>query len=348
MNRTLHALAAAVASLLAVGATAFPVSGHSPDPVLGGPLWAQDQVIRFRWRTGEVPPLAMQTAIKAAAGDANRTKASRAATFAFDPAGSSWINYGLNVGCGVNGLACFSRVNAPNSFIMSFREQGHVFDWGVLRWCQMTANAPDGCYDAENIALDEFGHVEVLNHHVNFVDDHDFLDAVVQTYSRTKPRSGWNAHAFGRCDVASLQREYDVPLPTTRISTCLDVATTLSIAPSASSVAYGGSVTLTARLSITDYDAYERLGGNMLSSRTVTIQRRVPGATTWTSIATMAVGSVAGTYTFTATSLTRAYDWRAVFSKPTSEGLRASTSNVVTVAVSGCSAPPCPLSGGSQ
>ena len=86
---------------------------------------------------------------------------------------------------------------------MSFREQGHRFDWGVLRWCQLTLNAPDGCYDAENIALDEFGHAEVLNHHVNFADEHDYLDAVVQTYSHTKPNVGWSAHAFGRCDVAT-------------------------------------------------------------------------------------------------------------------------------------------------
>ena len=32
----------------------------------------------------------------------------------------------------------------------------------------------------------------------NFADDSDYRDAVVQTYSRTKPRDGWNAHAFGR------------------------------------------------------------------------------------------------------------------------------------------------------
>ena len=345
MNRTLRRLVALVAVSITAAAVAPPASAHGPDPVLGGPLWAQDQAVRFTWRSGEVPPLAMQNAITAAAGDANRTKASRAATFAFDPAGSSWINYGRNVACGVNGLACFSRINAPTSFTMSFREQGHVFDWGVLRWCQMTPDAPDGCYDAENIALDEFGHVEILNHHVNFADEHDYLDAVVQTFSHSKPRIGWNAHAFGRCDVASLQREYDVPLSTTRISTCLDLATTLSIAPSASSVAYGGSVTLTARLRITDLDAYDRLGGNALTSRSVTIQRRIPGGT-WSSITTMTAGS-AGTYTFTAASLTRAYDWRAVFPKPSSEGLRGSTSNVVTVAVSGCSSA-CPLSGGSQ
>ena len=333
----------AAAFLLSLIAAAPPAAAHSPDPVLSGSLFVQDQLVRYRWRAGEAPPAAMQTAINAAAADANSSRRSRAATFAPDPAGASWINYGLNVACGVNGLACFSRVNAPTSFSMSFREQGHVFDWGVLRWCQMTANQPDGCYDAENIALDEFGHVEILNHHLNFADDHDYLDAVVQTFSHTKPRVGWAVHAFGRCDVASLQRKYDVPLASTTYSTCLDLATTLSLSASATSVASGGSVTLTARLIVTDLAEYERIGGNAVSSRTVVVQRRLPGGS-WTTLATMAGGSVVGSYTFVASSLRSTADWRAVFAKPGGEGLRGATSGVVTVRVAGCTTPPCPLS----
>ena len=93
---------------------------------------------------------------------------------------------------------------------MWLREQGHVFDWGTLKWCQSYSTAPNGCYDAETIAIDEFGHVEILEHHVNWANDPDYSDAVVQTYSRAKPSTGWNAHAFGRCDVATLQIRADV------------------------------------------------------------------------------------------------------------------------------------------
>jgi hypothetical protein len=53
----------------------------------------------------------------------------------------------------------------------------------------MQASPTNGCYDAETIALDEFGHVEVLNHHVNFADESDYTHAVVQTYSRTRPKT---------------------------------------------------------------------------------------------------------------------------------------------------------------
>ena len=343
MIRSTRRLAAAVVALAAIAASVAPVAAHSPDPVFTGALWAQDQIVHYRWRTGEAPPAAMQTAINAAAAAAGATRRSRAATFTPDAAGASWINYGLDVACGVGGLACFSRANAPNSFTMSFREQGHVFDWGRLRWCQLTYLQPDGCYDAENIALDEFGHVEILNHHVNFADEHDYLDAVVQTYSHTKPNVGWNAHVFGRCDVASLQRKYDMPNTSTKYSTCLDLATTLSIAASATSVGYYDNVTFTARLIVTDLAEYERLGGNPVSGRAVSIQRRVPfGA--WTTLATMTVGPGSGTYTFTALSLTGTADWRAVFPKPSGDGIRAATSPLVTVYVSGCTVAPCPLS----
>ena len=125
----------------------------------------------------------------------------------------------------MNGLACFRR-DAPDWFAVYLRENGHRFDWGTLRWCEAT-DRPNGCYDAENITLDELGHVLGLDHHVNLPDDSDYGDAVVQTYSRTKPRAFYNAHVFGRCDVATLQQVYDVPTSSTLYSTCLDVPTRL-------------------------------------------------------------------------------------------------------------------------
>jgi len=346
MRTTVRLMAVAIVLLPVIG-VAGPAAAHSPDPVLSGALWAQDQNVHYRWRAGQAPPAAMQTAINAAATDAGATRRSRAATFTFDVAGASWINYGLDVACGVNGIACFSRVNAPGSFSMSFREQGHVFDWGRLRWCQLSAFA-DGCYDAENVALDEFGHVDILTHHLNYADNRDYLDAVVQTFSHTKPNVGWSAHAFGRCDVASLQRKYDLQLSTAKYSTCLDLATTLSIGASATSVGYGGAVTFTAKLIVTDLAEYERLGGNPVSGRTVTIQRRPPGGA-WTSVATMTVASTSGgTYSFRASSVTSTAEWRAVFPKPSGDGLRGAASGALTVYVSGCTTAPCPLSADVQ
>ena len=187
-----------------------PVAAHGPDPVLSDSFFGQDQALLFDWRSGSEPPATLKTAIKAAAADATATRGSQAATFAYDSAGPNPIGYGAGNTCGPNGIACFTR-DAPTGFTMWFREQGHVFDWGSLKWCQTYSSPPNGCFDAETIALDEFGHVEGLDHHVNYADDRDYLDAVVQTVSRAKPAAGWNVHEFGRCDIATLQREYDVP-----------------------------------------------------------------------------------------------------------------------------------------
>lgn len=335
--------ASAVVVAVALLAGAVPALAHGPDPIMGGALFAQDQRVLFKWRAGAAPPPSIATAIKAAAADASLSRGSRAATFAFDAAGTSQIGYGTEATCGVNGIACFDRSGAPASFTMWLREQGHDFDWGTLKWCQTYAVPPNGCYDAETIALDEFGHVEVLNHHVNFVDDSDYLDAVVQAVSRTKPKAGWDLHAFARCDVATLQRKYDVPTSTTLISTCLDLDTTLALKSSATSVTYGASVTLTATLKVDDQAAYDRLRANSLSQRTVKLQRRAAGSTTWSTLATMSPASTAGTYA-TTTSVSTTYEYRAVFSAPASEGLAGATSGTIKVTMSGCGGSACPQS----
>jgi hypothetical protein len=334
MNRSTRRALLGVILVAAAVAGALPAAAHGPDPVFGGVLYAQNQELRFRWRGGQEPPAVMQQAIRLGAADANATRNSRAAIFIPDPTGASWINYGLDIACGVNGLACFSRLGAPNSFTMSFRENGHRYDWGVLRWCEMTGY-PDGCFEAENSALDEFGHVEILAHHVNFADQSDYKDAVVQTIQRVKPRDGYNAHVFGRCDVASLQRKYDMLNWAAKYSTCLDLSTTLTLSAPAW-VPYGSNVPMTATLTVVDLDAYERLGGNPVSSRTIAVQRRVPGAATWVAVGTMVAAAGAGSYTFTAPSQTATYEWRAVFAKPAGEGLRGDSSPVVTVTVSSC------------
>ncbi|HYH93800.1 MAG TPA: hypothetical protein VD763_11610 [Candidatus Saccharimonadales bacterium] len=338
--RSITALATIVVagSLLAAG----PAMAHGPDPVLGGALFSQNERLEFRWRGGSEPPAAIRTAIRDAAADVTDTKASKAATFAYDASGANPIGYGLGATCGVNGLACFTR-SAPDGFTMWLREHGHVFDWGTLKWCQMYATPPNGCYDAETIALDEFGHIEILGHHDNYDDDRDYLDAVVQTFSRTKPRAGYDMHVLGRCDVATLQREYDVVDSIAKYSTCLDIDSVVTLSGPAT-VAYGGTASLSAFLEVVDRDTYDRLRGNNLSKRTVRLQRRSPGTTDWVTVGTMTPGTASGTYT---TSLTLRSDteFRASFATPSGEGLNGDNSAVLFVNVAACTGT-CPLATG--
>ena len=275
VRRRLAPMAAALLLLPVMGGA---VAAHGPDPFFSGGPFAQNQDLRFRWRAGSEPAAAIKTAILAAAADANASRGSRAATFTYDAGGTNPIGYGLGATCGVNGLACFTRT-APTGFTMWLREQGHVFDWGTLKWCQAYSQAPNGCYDAETIALDEFGHVEGLGHHVNAADDSDYMDAVVQTYSRTKPATGWNVHTFRRCDVAALQLAYGMVSTTAKYSTCLDLVTSLTLMGSPTVVRPGDTTTLVASLKVAGYAAYDEIGGNPVSGRSVTLQRRAPGTT---------------------------------------------------------------------
>ena len=335
-SRSLRHPSLALLAALVVGlSSAGIVAAHGPDPFLSGGTFGQNQQLQFRWRADAVPVATIATAIKAAAADATNSRAAKAPTLAYATSGANPIGYGVGAPCGVNGIACFTR-SAPSGFTMWLREQGHVFDWGTLKWCQTYATAPNGCYDAETIALDEFGHVDGLGHHVNKDDDSDYLDAVVQTYSRTKPNAGWNVHAFGRCDTATLQLRYDVTTASARYSTCLDLSTVLTMSASPTAIVVGGSTTLTATLRVVDDDAYLLIGGNAVSGRAVSLQKRAPGTTTWTTVGPMVAGAT-GTYVLTQKPTTTT-EYRASFKTPPDEGLNGDASPVVKVAVTACAA----------
>ena len=330
---------ATLVAVLTVLGSAAPTAAHAPDPSLSGGLFGQDQRLTFRWRSGSEPPAAMKTAIRAGADDSNATRASQAATFVYDSGGSNLIGYGTGT-CGVNGIGCFTRT-APTGFTMWLREHGRPFDWGTLRWCQMQSTPTNGCYDAETIALDEFGHIEVLNHHVNFADDSDYTDAVVQTYSRTRPKAGWNMHTYGVCDTATLQIRYDVPTLSSRYSPCLDLATTLTLSVSDTLIPYAALVDFTAYLKVATNTAYGRLSANPIGQRTVRLQRRAVGSTTWSNLVTLTSSATAGTYR-ASLRLYGTAEYRAFFPTPTDEGLRGDPSPTVRVTVAPC-ASRCPL-----
>lgn len=336
-----RAAAAVLAGSLALQAVSL-ATAHSPDPPISWPLFAADDVLQFRWKADEVPPLKMRDAVVAAASGAAASVASRAPTIAYAAGGPSTVEYGANVFCGVNGLACADGWDAPDSFRVAFRTHGWQFDWGRLQWCQLQAAIANGCFDVENVALDEFGHVLGLGHHVNYADESDYLDAVVQTISRARPKAGWDADTFGRCDAAKLQLRYDMVNSARKYSTCLDLATALSLAVTDTSIRTGDTVTFTATLRVADLAGYERLRANLLSQRKVVLQRRSPGTSSWTTVATMPASTVySGTYRLSVTP-SATYEWRGYFLKPADEGLRTSSSAPITVTVSGCPTPQCP------
>jgi hypothetical protein len=280
----------------------------------------------------------MATAIDAGAADVGESRHSRAAKFTRVSSAASKIAYGGGVPCSSYGIACMNRTGVPDHFEgMWFRPHGWPFDWGNLRWCQGPSAPANGCYDAENVALDEFGHIEMLGHHVNNADESDFLDSVVQFAARSRPKVGWNEHVFGRCDVARLQLEYALSSSADKLSTCLSLQTSLSIVAADTAIIPGSSVRVSGNLKIATSSSAKMLSGDPLSSRSIALQRRVPGATSWSTIGTLAANSSAGSYGLTITP-PQTYEYRLLFATPPGEGLLASSSSPVRITVSDCAA----------
>jgi len=332
----------AALGIILAGLEGSAALAHEPDPMLGTWTWGQDQVVGYAWATGQVPPSWMATAIDAGAADVGESRASRAAFFSRIAGAASHVAYGL-APCSTYGIACIDRTGVPKKFAgMWFRPEGYVYDWGKLRWCQAQTPFTDGCYDAENVALDEFGHIEILGHHVNFDDGSDFLDAVVQASPKTRPRAGWNEHVFGRCDVARLQLEYERESGSSPVSTCLSLGSRTVMSASLTSVYVGQTVTFSATLRIATDSSFRQLSGDWLSSRVVLLQRRTLGTYTWTTLATMMPSpTTEGAYSAT-WSPTATYDWRVLFPTPAAEGLVGAASVVIRVTVGGCSGAGCP------
>ena len=147
----------------------------------------------------------------------------------------------------------------------------------------------------------------------------------MQGITPIRPQAGSSRHAFGRCDVATLQELYDTPDNKTGISTCNDVATTLSLGTAASSVPRGSALKLTATLKIGDRSAYGQLAANPLNGRSLKLKYRRAGSTdAWKTVWMRSLYS-GGRYEATIV-LGSTSEFKAVFSSPSDEGLRYSLS----------------------
>ena len=65
-----------------------------------------------------------------------------------------------------------------------------------------------------------------------------------------RPQAGSSRHAFGRCDIATLQELYDVPSNATRVSTLQRRGHGSTLSGSSSSITQGDAVRLRAELSV--------------------------------------------------------------------------------------------------
>jgi hypothetical protein len=316
-------------ALAAMSVLAGSAAATAPTPASGS-IWNQNQRVEFRWHEGDEPPTWMRAAATAAAQDSTDSRASKAGIFVQSDSGTSWIGYTGDIP--TNWAIGYTVSSQPGTFSMRLRPQGYPLDWGTLRWCQFYDSPPLGCYDAEMIALHELGHAQSLSH-PDDADVTDWTDTVMHASPKTKAKAGWNAHEFGRCDVARLQIRYEPLTSSTRYSTCLDLDTDLTLSVSATNLTSNSALTLTARLAVAGDVIWPNLANEPVSSRAVIIQRRAPGGTSWSDVGSMGFLDDNGRYAKTL-NVTDTYDYRAVFATPSNEGLNGATSLSVRVNVS--------------
>ena len=154
-----------------------------------------------------------------------------------------------------------------------------------------------------------------------------------------RPDAAWDRHAFGSCDVASLQEQYGLPTMSTSIASCNDVQTVITLDVSDTTAVVGQRVTFRATLRIKASSAYGELSGIRLNGREVQLRRRPTGSSGSWTISTMRPTESPGVYSLTLTP-GRSYEIKAVFPTPT-EGLRGSSTDVVVVRVTGSTATGC-------
>ena len=88
-------LATVVAAAALLPLTIGGAAAHGPDPMLSGGLFGQNQDLRFRWRAGSVPTAVIKTAIKAAAAQTpTRPAPRRRRRSTYDAGGANPIGYG--------------------------------------------------------------------------------------------------------------------------------------------------------------------------------------------------------------------------------------------------------------
>lgn len=312
-----------------VPADFLPAGAPRPVPAFPAGGWPKDTLLPFAWQAGALPPEWARSPMTTGASDASDTSSARSPRFVYRSSASDTMRYtpAFPTFCRF-GIACAQR-NMPVSWVVWLRPHGTDFGWGTLRWCQKDDVA--GCFDVRRVLIHELGHVAGLDHPSREGFALAAHETVMHAITPAKPAAGSGRHAFGRCDVATLQELYDVPASTTLISSCNDVPTTLVLTASSDLVPRGTTVQLRAELRVASEASVGRLAGNLLGGRSLKLRyRRAGSADPWTTLWMAPSGAA---YSL-AIAPQASWEFQAVFAATADEGLRGATSGLVKVRVS--------------
>jgi hypothetical protein len=239
------------------------------------------------------------------------------------------------VGGGWEACAAYDGANNNNHWDLIAFNNGS-------EWCQETG-FNSGCNDIPRAALHELGHMAGMargkdgNTHNDSGEDW----TVVQTgHAPTYGNSGWNTHHMQPCDVLGLALAYDVytfpggyPDCAHHIPNNLDGLLKTKVAKTTGDAfaCPGDPVTFAGTAQIeTDATNYRELSANPLWGRSIVIQRRSAGTSTWSTYATvLAQANGTGTWSKSVTATSGSYEFRGRFAGEA--GLHDDNSGFVTI-----------------
>lgn len=199
------------AALLAVLTLTMAMSGltaaNAGDPVLNfGWRWSNNFVGTYRFTPSFPADAWMRTAASNAVNHISRSPY-RNPSFNLTTSGSAnvhlqFLNSAGNncAGLGFYWVGCAATtLNAPfNTWWVSLANN-YCWTNGTNNWCTHVTR-----FDLQSVTLNEMGHVNFLNHHVN----PDYTDAVVQAAPVAYPNANWSMRTLRQMDNVTLNALY--------------------------------------------------------------------------------------------------------------------------------------------
>lgn len=283
-----------------------PVAAHTPTAGASR-LYDNSPVVTLKYKWGGTYPAWVTSAAKTAfqTDYPNRTyNNSRMPVFLFDAAGGGALVYSsaATSPCGTGNpdwLQCATGGGAIGwrIYIRDFANSGKT-SW---YWYQQTNTCPSGktCWDIRRALMHEILHITLGAAH----DTQGESNTVMASTTPWSPNSGWSTHHIQRCDEAAAQLNYGIVDSAGVYANCYDhiaghgvsgLISTVTTAASSYGECPGFGVNVTGRLAIKSTTNYKSVSGLPLTSRTLSFDRKLHSATTWSLNVASTTASNAG------------------------------------------------------
>jgi hypothetical protein len=168
-------------------------------------------------------------------------------------------------------------------------------DYGNWHWWDTHGECrTDNCWYLRRALIHEIGHAAISLGH----DESDWRQTIMASNTPECTANNGKHEWFRRCDMARAQLVFDLDVFSGPYADCLDgladsgadgLKTQLTVTSSIAYLCPGEAATFAGRLQVTNYDSYQRLGGNPLAGRRIWFDKNsTPNYTS--TIATAATG----------------------------------------------------------